>query len=429
MTGTDAPDLSGIYLFPRSTTIAPVPLAASSLVIPTVGPTAITNQPRQPAPVGDDWKDLYGAEDVNILEAGHLLSREIRIAGLLSKHSYQDGDFATVTEDLIPFANDQAPGFPVYLDSDDQYDQQAYVWLNTRTRTMYIAFRGTQTYADIMHDFDYRLLDLETEDSLVQGHAGFINKFNSIRAELEEIVDASLSHFNRIIITGHSLGGALATIAAPVLGEQHPQKFVECITFGSPRVGGTAFSAFYNAHVDSSYRIINESDPVPHLPFHAPFQHVSDAYHITSEGDLVTVPEVPAEQKLLYALMHFNLDHMTETHDLDIYMGRVQSIFSRLWHSAEELLKSGSTSSLGEDELRTPTMSSGHGKEAITAEDGDNNYAYLDVDKSTDAGSSTDGEHVVIKGLPDESSSSVDDGNGVSPKPDHVVIDDLSETP
>jgi len=120
---------------------------------------------------------------------------------------------------------------------------------------------------------------------------------------------------------------------------------------------------------------------------------------------------------------------MTETHDLDIYMGRVHSIFSRLWHSAEELLKSGSTSSLGEDELREPNMSTGDGKEAITAEDGDYDYAHLDVNESTDAGNSTDGDHVVIKGLPDESSSSVDDGNGVSPKPDHVVIDDLSETP
>ncbi len=67
-------------------------------------------------------------------------------------------------------------------------------------------------------------------------------------------------------ITGHSLGGALATHAAVQLVSQGIN--VEALyTYGSPRVGDNKFSTWFDALVKSvKVRVSHGRDPVPHLP-------------------------------------------------------------------------------------------------------------------------------------------------------------------
>jgi predicted alpha/beta hydrolase len=77
-----------------------------------------------------------------------------------------------------------------------------------------------------------------------------------------------------IYITGHSLGGALAQIAAAVLGDD---QMAACYTFGSPRVG--------NAYLDRwvktpSYRVMNYADIVPQSPLPIVYQHSGDARYM-----------------------------------------------------------------------------------------------------------------------------------------------------
>jgi triacylglycerol lipase len=56
---------------------------------------------------------------------------------------------------------------------------------------------------------------------------------------------------------GHSLGGALSTIAALTFGAMYPDARHVCITFGSPRVGDTVFTDLFHKHVDESVRCVN----------------------------------------------------------------------------------------------------------------------------------------------------------------------------
>jgi len=60
------------------------------------------------------------------------------------------------------------------------------------------------------------------------------------------------SRIQAIIITGHSLGAAIATLAAPDIHRfleenQLPHRIIAIHTFGSPRVGNKAFVEYYNA--------------------------------------------------------------------------------------------------------------------------------------------------------------------------------------
>jgi len=71
-------------------------------------------------------------------------------------------------------------------------------------------------------------------------HKGFyeaFSKLNEGKLGIKEKMDAVKASTNgaiAIYITGHSLGGALAQIAAAVLGTD---QVAACYTFGSPRVG------------------------------------------------------------------------------------------------------------------------------------------------------------------------------------------------
>jgi predicted lipase len=66
-------------------------------------------------------------------------------------------------------------------------------------------------------------------------------------------------------LTGHSLGGALAVMAAAYL--QNVYNSVNYLyTMGQPRVGNDNFAAFMTKSIPNTYRIVNNADQVPHVP-------------------------------------------------------------------------------------------------------------------------------------------------------------------
>ncbi|MCV3212761.1 50S ribosome-binding GTPase [Plectonema radiosum NIES-515] len=69
-----------------------------------------------------------------------------------------------------------------------------------------------------------------------------------------------------ICLTGHSLGGALATLAAYRLRKQGFSIPISIYTFGAPRVGDSAFASKYEDSKVLHFRIENQNDIVPHLP-------------------------------------------------------------------------------------------------------------------------------------------------------------------
>jgi len=100
-------------------------------------------------------------------------------------------------------------------------------------------------------------------------HVGFLKQYNSIKFSIFFTIFRAMSKREtpqRVIFVGHSLGGALATLAAAGTKALFPQVMVQCTTFGSPRVGNAAFAAYFDAVVDCSERYVNASDKVPKNP-------------------------------------------------------------------------------------------------------------------------------------------------------------------
>jgi len=79
-----------------------------------------------------------------------------------------------------------------------------------------------------------------------------------------------------IEVTGHSLGAALATLYVAENNRTVATPSLIC-TFGSPRVGDSVFATKFGELGVPSWRIVNDLDPVPKVPFLG-FWHVETEY-------------------------------------------------------------------------------------------------------------------------------------------------------
>ena len=136
---------------------------------------------------------------------------------------------------------------------------QAYVACNNEFAIL--AFRGTEAnrMKDIQADAKATQKACPTGERV---HSGFMQQYDDISFKLEEALDDPQIKGKPLFITGHSLGGAVATIAARRLDAEH--QIAACYTFGSPRVGTEGWVAQIKTPI---YRIVNSADPVPMVPF------------------------------------------------------------------------------------------------------------------------------------------------------------------
>ncbi|UVS79004.1 lipase family protein [Actinokineospora sp. UTMC 2448] len=89
-----------------------------------------------------------------------------------------------------------------------------------------------------------------------------------------------------IWFTGHSLGGALAALAAMRLHFEEPRLLADGVyTFGQPRVcDRTLAQAHDEAFRGRAHRFVNNNDIVPQVPPAPAFQHTEAVHYIDSDG-------------------------------------------------------------------------------------------------------------------------------------------------
>ena len=132
-----------------------------------------------------------------------------------------------------------------------------------------IAFEGSDGKDDWKHNFDFdkvhsRFINLEGN---VLVHDGFDQQGNeAFKAITTELEAQEYIGFRKLLVIGHSLGGALATLVALGMALHYPGIVVYCVTEGAPRVGNSGFVKAFKDLVFESYRIVNDMDTVPMVP-------------------------------------------------------------------------------------------------------------------------------------------------------------------
>ncbi|GKY91437.1 hypothetical protein MPSEU_000116000 [Mayamaea pseudoterrestris] len=221
--------------------------------------------------------------------------------------------------------SNQAAGHPLndlehcFFINHDSTGCTCAVYRSVETKLIVVSFRGTCQPIDLLTDASV------VQDAWVEGddineqdfpkvHAGFRNSLNSVARRLKGLLLATVDSGEHIsdydmLVTGHSLGGALATlfvadiaeygidagrglpqlepaepwwkfIADTVAGREARKdealepprpKTLRLYSFGSPRVGNKAFAELFDAllaekFINQAYRVVNDEDVVARLP-------------------------------------------------------------------------------------------------------------------------------------------------------------------
>lgn len=178
-------------------------------------------------------------------------------------------------------------------------DAQVYVW--KIDDTIYVTFRGTSSIKDVIKDLNIKRTRICGK---IKVHKGFYTQFKSVQIKLTKLLMKMTTDVKRIVFSGHSLGGALAQIAAAYYGDVFEELFIACYTFGSPRVGNSHFVEWFTKSVDDHVRIAHDRDPIPMIP--------SMFYWVHTENDVPWYKRLP---------MLFNSD--INEHSCDEYIHRV----------------------------------------------------------------------------------------------------------
>lgn len=136
-------------------------------------------------------------------------------------------------------------------------------------RNIIISFRGSENnLTDWLNNFNFFRDPWTNTRPIGQVHQGFCGALDSVWNTIEERLTSLRDNNQRIWLTGHSLGGALATLAAATLTFQGQVRSVAAVyTFGQPRVGNHEFSRKFNQALKGrTFRIVNNNDVVSRVP-------------------------------------------------------------------------------------------------------------------------------------------------------------------
>jgi len=185
-----------------------------------------------------------------------------------------------------------------------------------------LVFRGTSNYVDILNDVTFLKRDLDGNEGRV--HGGFLSALNEIWGTefkypkekgftvcskgqegvsnaLQELTLEQQNKPHDLYFTGHSLGGAMAALAAHIydvpLAEraQYPNyiSLTALYTIGCPKSMTTALANKIKTEQETykTHRIINAADMVPRLPFFFfGFRHYQKEIFLTQSGMKVVHP-------------------------------------------------------------------------------------------------------------------------------------------
>jgi len=146
---------------------------------------------------------------------------------------------------------------------------------NAAAKTAIVAIRGTKTIWEWVGDFDAAPVPWLADPTQGLAHMGFQLVYEHIRASARQLVTTQCPGVQEIWVTGHSLGGALAVLAAfDILKNTNLGVVPEVYTFAGPRVCAPDLEGHINASVPNCYRIVNFMDAVPQVPVPPVYEHV-----------------------------------------------------------------------------------------------------------------------------------------------------------
>jgi hypothetical protein len=145
-----------------------------------------------------------------------------------------------------------------------------YVASSKISSLAWVAFRGTANEQEWRQDFNFSQSNLDLNDTdeqrtfslktgeILSCHKGFLDVFSEFKKDLVRTIKEI--NPNKVIITGHSLGASLATLASLELSSENFQVYT--YAFASPRV----CDFIPDSNLASFWRLNNTTDVITNIP-------------------------------------------------------------------------------------------------------------------------------------------------------------------
>lgn len=155
-------------------------------------------------------------------------------------------------------------------------------------------------------------------------HAGFWQAYNLIRGQLlGEVVRRASSPraARRVFVTGFSMGGALALLAALDIATSVGSIPVELHSFAAPRAGDASLNTLVKDRLAASFLMAFRGDPVVHLPplgpnfpitFRHPINFNVGGIHVPMGNP--AIPEVWQQYQTAHEIVYFKRNGEVKSH-------------------------------------------------------------------------------------------------------------------
>ena len=176
-------------------------------------------------------------------------------------------------------------------------ENAGYIHYDEKENTIFVTFRGTRDYYDVKTDIEFP----KQKCSFLNNkgvHGGFLKAYNFFKEKLNKKLNELVKKYPdaKIIFTGHSLGGAFATLASLDMANNNDlkDKDISLITFGSPRVlSNDAYEySLTNENTkklhEKAIRVWRTGDIIPSMPFEGyglSFKHFGKSWCIDKLPD------------------------------------------------------------------------------------------------------------------------------------------------
>jgi hypothetical protein len=158
---------------------------------------------------------------------------------------------------------------PLY---NEHYNTTGFIIANKPQKSIVLSYKGSKNTVNWIMNLQstYTNLTLDKPFENAKIHTGFHEMANSLYNQTKENLQKSIAKYPdyKIIVTGHSMGGALAVLNTLqlVLDKVLTWDKVTVVTFGQPRVGNKDFVNYMDSQAASITRVNREGDPVPTMP-------------------------------------------------------------------------------------------------------------------------------------------------------------------
>lgn len=158
------------------------------------------------------------------------------------------------------------PGFVLVASLDNPIDKDRSVgYVFQQDDLLWVVFRGTKHAVDITQDINMTQSPFRKDGVMV--HKGFLQIYVRIADFLAKILSKKKDDVKTLLLTGHSLGGALAMLSLyDTIALYSKTHSIISYTFGCPRVGNKAFVDELRSRPNICYRVANTSDIFPQVP-------------------------------------------------------------------------------------------------------------------------------------------------------------------